>query len=217
MKIFQDIFIYLCIIGYLQLSKDSCYYQQMATAPEEINLFRKILSRFSSRSGKAATEKKWVKDFKKMNILVKNKALKELEPHLETVYEWLSDEAESEAIHPEWFNQTGLIYQAYSGNFTRAENCFRLALLHADKKGNPREKALAMTNLGVLFLDQNRSAEAVETFQNLKPFIARHFGRESRETATVCQNLASAYRLDGKEDRAKLERIESTRVLRKLA
>ena len=118
-----------------------------------------------------------------MNVLVKNKALRELEPHLESMYKWLSDEAESEAIHPEWLNQTGLIYQAYSGNFSRAEDCFRLALIHADKKNNPREKALALTNLGVLFLDQNRSAEAVETFQILKPFIANHFGQETWETA----------------------------------
>jgi len=151
-----------------------------------------------------------------MNMLVKNKALKELEPHLDNIYQWLSNEAESEAIHPEWLNQTGLIYQAYSGNFSRSEDCFRLALIHAEKKGNPREKALALTNLGVLFLDQNRSAEAVETFTTLKPLIAKHFGEESRETATACQNLASAYRLDGKEDKAKLERIESTRILRKL-
>ena len=110
-----------------------------------------------------------------MNLLVTNKAFRELEPHLDTMYKWLSDEAESEAVHPEWLNQTGLIYQAYSGNFSRAEDCFRLALIHAEKKGNPREKALALTNLGVLFLDQNRSAEAVETFKTLKPFIAKAF------------------------------------------
>ncbi len=189
----------------------------MPTTPVQPGLFEKIISRFSSRTGKASTEKRWVKELKKINILVKNKALIELEPLLDNTYKWLSDESEREAVHPEWLNQTGLIYQAYSGNFSRAEDCFRLALSKAERKGNPREKALALTNLGVLFLDQNRSAEAVETFEILKPFIAEHFGPESRETATVCQNLASAYRLDGKEDKAKSERIESTRILRKLA
>jgi len=68
----------------------------------------------------------------------------------------------------------------------------------------------------VLFLDQSRAGEAVEVFTALKPFIGENFGSESRETATVCQNLAAAYRQAENEEKAKTEKIESTRILRKI-
>jgi len=179
-------------------------------------VFKKFISGFSSKTEKSATEKKWSKEFRKINRLLKDKAIGDLEAALRPLHKWLNDEADSDAVQPEWLNQIGLIYQAYSGDFTMAEECFRQALLKAEKNEETHEKALAMMNLGSLYLDQSRSAEAVETFKRLKPFIEQYFGPESREKATVCQNLAAAYRLAGNEDKAKAERIESTRILRKL-
>lgn len=179
-------------------------------------VFEKFISVFSSKTGKSAAEKKWSKEFRKINRLLKDKSIGDLEAVLGPLHKWLNDEAGSDAVQPEWLNQMGLIFQAYSGDFTKAEECFLQALLKAEKNGETHEKALAMMNLGALYLDQSRSGEAVETFTCLKPFIELHFGPESREKATVCQNLAAAYRLAGNEDKAKAERIESTRVLRKL-
>lgn len=184
---------------------------------ENPGLIRKFLKIFSSKRKGAAAGKRWAKEFSRIDKLVENKNFNDLESALDDTYRWLTIESSIEDIQPEWLNQAGLIYQNYAGGFCRAEECFRLALLLAEKNGDIRGKALAKTNLGVLFLDQNRSGEAIEIFTSLKPLIENHFGHETRETATVCQNLAAAYRMDGKEDLAKKERIESTGILRKLA
>ena len=184
--------------------------------PENTGFIRKILSLFSSNK-KGAAGKRWNREFAKIDKLVENKTFQNLESALDDLYEWLSSEEGIEEIQPEWLNQTGLIYQTYAGKFTRAEACFQLAGLMAEKRNDIHQEALAKTNLGVLFLDQNRPREAVEVFTSLKPLIESYFGHDARETATVCQNLAAAYRMDGKEELAKTERIESTRILRKLA
>ena len=161
-------------------------------------------------------EKNWSLRFREIEKLVRKKNLPELEAKLDSAVSW-TESCPPENILPEWLNQAGMLYQAYTGNFARAEDCFRKALEYSGLRENRREKALAMTNLGVLYLDQNRSAEAVDVFSSLKPLIEDHFGPESREMATVCQNLAAAFRLDGNEEDARQERIRATGILRKLS
>lgn len=179
--------------------------------------FGNVLSRFSLYPVKPTHARKWARAFKKVNKLVAQKNLRDLDSAMEDLTEWLYTEFSSSEIRPEWFNQCGLICQAYTGDFSRAEKCFRLALEAAARLGDQHQKALSMTNLGALFLDQNRSGEAVEIFNQLKPVVEQHYGMESRETAVACQNLAAALRLEGKEEGAKAERIRATRILRNLA
>jgi len=179
-------------------------------------LFKIAKVLFGKLGGTASSEKIWAGQFRDIEKLVRKKDFGNLESRLEKAVSWIESRPPGEIL-PEWLNQAGLIFQAYTGNFDRAEECFNKAKVHSDKQANIREKALAMTNLGVLYLDQNRSAEAVEIFTALKPLIADHFGLESRETATVCQNLAAAYRLDGNEESAKQERITATGILRKIS
>jgi tetratricopeptide (TPR) repeat protein len=131
--------------------------------------------------------------------------------------EWLRGEIGNPDLSPEWFNQLGLISEAYTGDFNLARTCFQSAWDVAEKQNDKYQKALSMTNLGVLNLDQNRPAEAVEIFNELKPFVEKQFGDESRELAVACQNLASAYQLDGREEEAKEERIRATGILRKIS
>ncbi len=182
------------------------------------DFIRRIASFLNQNSPGTKNERIWSTKFKKIEKLLKKKKLGELEPLLEEVRSWLDSQPEAPSgIQPEWLNQTGLIYQAYTGNFVRAEECFNRALEIAEILDKKREKALAMTNLGVLYLDQNRSAEAVSIFVRLKPFIEEYFGPESHEAATVSQNLAAAHRLDGNEEDAREERIKATGILRKLA
>jgi tetratricopeptide (TPR) repeat protein len=180
------------------------------------SLLSRLFSGFSLKTKNPPADKKWSREFRKLDRLLKDKDIRGIESLLNPLHKWLKEEAAGDAVHPEWLNQAGLIYQAYLGDFIQAEECFRSALLKAGEKGNVHEKALAMTNLGVLFLDQSRSGEAVEIFTELKPFIGENFGSESPETATTCQNLAAAYRQAGNEENAKSERVESTRILRKI-
>ena len=179
--------------------------------------FRNFLSRFSLYPAKSTLEKKWAREFKRVDRLLAAKNLRALDPAMETLTEWLFVEFSRSEIRPEWYNQCGLICQAYTGDFSRAEKCFRLAREASERLGDQHQNALSMTNLGALFLDQNRSREAVEIFNQLKPVIEQHYGKESRETAVACQNLAAALRLEGKEEDAKAERIRATRILRNLA
>jgi len=179
--------------------------------------WRKLLPAFLKPGEHGETVKIWSKKFRKAEKLAAAKSISELEPVLLDLVAWLGDESVVKMARAEWWNQTGLLAQAYSGNFTLAEKCFRYALDAAGRGDDRHGKLLAMTNLGVLFLDQNRSDEAVGIFLTLKPLIEESFGPESRETATVCQNLASALRLANREEEAREERIRATRILRSLS
>lgn len=170
----------------------------------------------SLRRGSTSLARQWEARFRKIEKLLEKKAIKELEPPLREAAAWLKSRSGNPELNPEWPNQTGMIFQAYLGDFRLAEDCFRLGLNESRSLGDRRSEALSMTNLGVLFLDQNRPGEAVEIFTSLKPVVEGHFGEESRETAVACQNLAAAYRLAGHEEDAKKERIRATGILRKL-
>lgn len=174
-------------------------------------------ARFRLRRRGNKLDREWESRIKKIEKLLERKAIAELDPLVDEAAGWLKEQTGKPELNPEWLNQTGMICQAYTGDFMLAEDCFRIALEESRRLKDKRAEALSLTNLGNLFLDQNRPNEAVEIFTLLKPLAEEHFGDESRETAVACQNLAAAFRLAGDEEAAKSERRTATRILRKLS
>lgn len=113
-------------------------------------------------------------------------------------------------------NELGDLYQALAGNNTRAQRLYQEAIDWSERylsTGDPAH-ILSLNNLGYMLLHHRRFDEAELLFERLLPLVETSYGPNDLELAACLENLAVAYRQNGKDARAIEVRAWAGRIRR---